>query len=375
MTAASAETVAGRLAELTEGSDEAAQRLRRLAAGAYQPYGKGASLKIPEGGRIRAGRAGGLPFDSLTTDLMLGCLPAAQVCYGSCFAAKGAFESGYDFGTRVPNVLDEEVFRADLAAIPAGQGYLRNGWNSDASWDWPKAVRLTELIRESGHHTVFITKMFKALSDDDAASLAGLGAELRISVSAFDSRPQLRMRMTAAEQYRGLGGVAVPTIMTAAFRDAALARRQDRIVEYFRERDFPMGENSLRFVPGSPVLDAIDLDACRPTADTRDLWSGRMYADLRVPTLTCVPAQYRGLRSPYLSKNDPEFLASLWNESVPLHADVLAAAERPKPRQCGVALDWDRTITPGPVDGERSVAASDAAAPASDAAVPAGGAP
>lgn len=364
MTAAGPEVMARELADITGKSDEAAQRLRRLAAGAYQPYGKGASLKIPNGGCIRAGRAGGLPFDSLTTDLMLGCLPATQVCYGSCFAAKGAFESGYDFGTRVPNVLNEEVLRADLAAIPATQGYLRNGWNSDASWDWPKAVRLTELIRESGHHTVFITKVFMALPDEMAARLAELGAELRVSVSAFDSKPQLRMRLKAVEQYRSVGGVAVPTIMTAAFRDEALARRQDRIVAYFCDRDFPMGENSLRFVPGSPVLDAIDHSACRPTADTKDLWSGRLYADLRVPTLTCVPARYAGLQSPYLSKNDPEFLESLWHESVPLHADVLSAAERPKPRQCGVALDWDRTIAPGPTDGERRIAASDAAAPA-----------
>ena len=362
MTTTDAEVV-GELTGLTGGSDEAAQRLRRLAARAYQPYGKGAKLKIPEGGSIRAGRAGGLPFDSLTTDLMLGCLPAAQVCYGSCFAAKGAFESGYDFGSRVPNVLDEELFRIDLAAIPAAQGYLRNGWNSDASWDWPKAVRLTELIGESGRHTVFITKVFRALPGDLAARLAELGAELRVSVSAFDSKPQLAMRAKAVEQYRGVGGVAVPMIMTAAFRDEVLVRRQDRIVAYFRDRDFPMGENSLRFVPGSPVLDSIDHSACRPTADTRDLWSGRLFPDLQVPTLTCVPAGYEGLQSPYLSKNDPEFLMSLWHESVPLHADVLSAAERPKPRQCGVALDWERTTASGPA-GERRIEAVDAAVPA-----------
>ncbi len=280
MTAAKSEVMAGELAELTGESDEAAKRLRRLAAGAYQ-YGKGAALKVPKGGPIRAGRAGGLPFDSLTTDLMLGCCRLPGLLR-QLFRRQGGFRVRLRLRHPVPNVLDEEVFRADLAAIPATQGYLRNGWNSDASWDWPKAVRLTELIRESGHHTVFITKVFTALPDEAAVRLAELGAELRVSVSAFDSRPQLRMRLTAIEQYRDVGGVAVPTIMTAAFRDAALARRQDRIVAYFCDRDFPMGENSLRFVPGSPVLDAIDHRACRPTADTKDLWSGRLYPDLRV---------------------------------------------------------------------------------------------
>lgn len=325
-----------------DSADQAGRRLRRLVSRAYGHYGAQKSLKVPRGGPIRAGRAGGLPFDSLTSDLMLGCLPATQICYGNCFAARAAFESGYDFGTRVPNVLDEETFRADLDALPEDQGYLRNGWNSDASWDWATAARLTELIHASGRHTVFITKVFRPVPEDLATRMAALGAELRISVSAFDTEAQLRLRTRTSVQYRAAGGVVVPVIMTSRFRDAELAHRQDLIVDYFRERDFPLGENSLRFVPGSPVLEAIETDALRSTSDTGDLWSGRLYEDLPVPTLTSVPAQYRGLASGYLSENDAGSLAALWHEPVPTHTQVLSPARQAKPRQCGVALDWPR---------------------------------
>ncbi len=60
------------------------QETRRLIGQTFERVGSG--LARPEPEVIRAGRAGGLAFDSLTTDVCVGCLPASQVCYGSCFA-------------------------------------------------------------------------------------------------------------------------------------------------------------------------------------------------------------------------------------------------------------------------------------------------
>ena len=68
-------------------------------------------LRAASGEPIRAGRRGGLPFDSLIGDVVTGCLPATTACYGSCFAAFGAFRAGFDFGHRVPNRLDEALLR------------------------------------------------------------------------------------------------------------------------------------------------------------------------------------------------------------------------------------------------------------------------
>ncbi|HEB3530100.1 TPA: hypothetical protein RZC51_001585 [Burkholderia cenocepacia] len=111
---------------------------------------EGSALRSHTPVTIRAGRHDGLPFDSLTTDLYMGCLPASQICYGSCFAARGAPAAGYDFGSRVENMLDVGQLQADLLSLPQEQRFLRNGWNSDASWNWPKAYALAKLIREAG---------------------------------------------------------------------------------------------------------------------------------------------------------------------------------------------------------------------------------
>ena len=114
----------------------------RLAVGdAFGHYSRHTGLATLAAELIRAGRPGGLSFDSLTTDLFLGCLPATQICYGSCFAARAAFDAGVDFARRVPNVLDEVTFTDDLERLPGDQKYLRNGWNSDPSWDWSQAAR------------------------------------------------------------------------------------------------------------------------------------------------------------------------------------------------------------------------------------------
>jgi hypothetical protein len=316
------------------------RRLRALAASSFASYRYDTSLRRPEPELIRAGTRGHLPFEALTTDLVRGCLPATHVCYGNCFAARAAFEAGVDFGARVPNIMDHDVLREDLAALPGSQRYLRNGWNGDPSWDWDTAVELTRLVTASSRHMVFITKYFRELNPENRAALAQLGAELRISMSVFDPPAQLTARIRGAEAYRGHGGVAVAQMMTARFADDALNRKQDALVAALVRRDFPVSENSLRFGVGSPVLDAIDLRSCGRESEDGDLWSGRLYPQLRVPTLTSVPPGYSGLRSGFGSGNDAAFLDSLWHDPVRTHDEVMTETRTAKPRQCGVPARW-----------------------------------
>jgi hypothetical protein len=328
------------VAELDTFSCQPHRELTSYVARSFGDYQSNPNLTVPAPQKIRAGRAGGLPFESLTTDLFLGCLPGSLVCYGNCFAARGAFQAGIDFGKRVENILDEDVFRADLDMVPDGQRYLKNGWNSDPSWSWSKARRLAELIRASGRHVVFITKIFTRFDSETMSALASLGVELRISISAFDTAPQLEHRLQTMEDYREHHGIVVPQLFTTIFKDAELNGRQDHIAQYLVDRDFPAAENSLRLDPASPVLYMVDQQACREVADTGDLWCGRLYPELRVPALTGVPTEYLGLQSAYLSENDPMFVASLWRDGVPTREMVLSDASRRKPIQCGVSMKW-----------------------------------
>lgn len=264
---------------------ESEATVRSAIQRSFAEYAADSSLKPAMPRLVRAGCAGGLPFDSLTTDIVSGCLSAAQICYGSCFAAKAAFDAGIDFGKRVPNIVDEEILRSDLAALPPTQGYLRNGWNSDPSWDWKTALLLAEIISTSDRHPVFITKAFKLPDQDTLERLARVEAEIRVSVSAFDTALQAEQRLDLCERYRDCGGVAAPVIMTARFRSQELKERQDALVDHLLSRDFPLAENSIRFSPRAAVLELIDADSCGLVGNTGDYWSGRLCVRLRVPDL------------------------------------------------------------------------------------------
>lgn len=325
-------------------SNSLERHVNAVVAKAFGHYSLDPTLSVPEPQLIRAGKAGGLPFQSLTTDLNLGCLPPSKICYGSCFAARAAFNAGFNFGKRVENILDEEVFLSDLDVLPKSQGYLRNGWNSDPSWSWGKALRLSELIHSSGRHTIFITKCFIAPSEAIMRGLAALGVELRVSVSAFDTKSQLDCRINAIEDYRKHGGVAIPLLMTTRFKDPSLNVKQDEIFQYVVEHDLPAAENSLRFKDSSPVLELIDESACSRVVKSGDIWCGRLYPDtaVRIPTTTSIPPHYQGLQSPNLSENDSKFLKSLWYEPVPTHEEVKSKGLLDKPTKCGVPLDWNQ---------------------------------
>lgn len=320
-------------------TSEADREAARLTAESFKHYDSDSTLTPSTPRVIRAGKAGGLPFDTLTTDLFGGCLPGREVCYGNCFAARAAYAAGIDFGARVPNILDRDVLCADLERLPAGQKFLRNGWNSDPSWNWRDADVLSQWIRESGRLTIFNTKSFTRLQPDTLRSLAAVKAELWVCISAFDSDAQIEHRIDTIETFREAGGCAVPLVMTTRFSEPELNAKQEQLVQYMIDHDLPAAENSLRFAPTSPVTAVLDRRRMRQIASTGDFWSGRLYEGvLRVPTTSSLPSGYSGLQSSYLSRNDSDFLDSLFFDPVHTHEEVLASPPLEKPMQAGVPL-------------------------------------
>lgn len=320
-------------------ASEVDREAARLTAESFRHYDSDRTLTRSTPRVIRAGKAGGLPFDTLTTDLFGGCLPGREVCYGNCFAARAAYAAGIDFGARVPNILDRDVLCADLERLPASQKFLRNGWNSDPSWNWQDAVVLSQWLRESGRLTIFNTKSFTRLEPDTVRSLAAAKAELWVCVSAFDSDAQIEHRIDTIETFREAGGCAVPLVMTTRFSKPELNTKQEQLVQYMTDHDLPAAENSLRFAPTSPVMAILDRNRMRQIASTGDFWCGRLYAGvLRVPTTSSLPSGYSGLQSGYLSRNDSGFLDSLFFDPVRTHEEVLASPPLEKPVQAGVPL-------------------------------------
>ncbi|TNE63508.1 MAG: hypothetical protein EP335_09550 [Alphaproteobacteria bacterium] len=298
------------------------------------------ALAVPDPLQMRVGKAGGLPFDTLSTDVMTGCLPAELACYGTCFAAIASYKAGYDFGKRVPNIFDEAVLNADFAALPQEQGYVRNGWNSDPSWDWDKAIDLATLTHASGRIMIFISKCFNVPTDAQMQRLIDVGAEIRLSMSAFDTDAYLKHRFEFMHAFREKGGFVIALVITTRFKNPALNTRQDAIVEFLATNDFLAAENSLRVNEGARIIDSLDTTEMAKLQDSTDVWCGRLYEDkLRIPTTTSVPFSYRGLQSPFFSGNDPDFIQSLFFDPVPTRNDVMSGVPHQKPKQCGIGIE------------------------------------
>ncbi|REF28553.1 hypothetical protein BDD26_3482 [Xenorhabdus cabanillasii] len=313
--------------------------IKQLVRKSNETYSKGRKLKPAEPMLIRAGIAGGLPFNSLTTDVVTGCLPESMACYGMCFSAISSWENGIDFGKRIDNQLDEAIFLSDLHALPHCQKYIRCGWNSDPSWNWPLSIRMTELARDTGLLMIFITKAFRKMSDDIMRRLITAKAEIRVSVSALDTNVQLKQRLDFIENYRNAGGIVIPIVLTAFFKDIILMARQQNIVDWMVKYDYPAAENSLRFPYNAKISELVNSDMTKPLDKGDEFWSGRLYLEQLVfPTTTTIPENYQGIDSSYLSTLQLDEIQKLFIDPVKTHQEVIQSdLPLSSPKMCGVS--------------------------------------
>jgi hypothetical protein len=321
-------------------------RIQNLIKLSNSKYVVGDSKKTNKGREIRAGVYGGLPFDSLVSDVVTGCLPVKSACYGICFAAKNSWEQGFDFGKKVNNILDEDLFINDIKKIPETQKYLRCGWNSDPSWDWNTAVKLANIVFQHDKLMIFITKAFTKTQDNVLEKMIKARSEMRVSISAMDTDIQLEQRLSFIERYRKLGGVVIPILMTSFFKDTKLIDRQNSLVDWLVKGDYPAAENSLRFPIEAPISSVVNQSKCKQIKDENAIWSGRLYSDkLIFPTTTTVPNWYFGLSSGYLSKLDKSFIEKMFVDPVIEHNTIMSSETLYKPpRMCGVK-DENITLT------------------------------
>lgn len=296
-----------------------AKLIQEAVASSFGHYSKRSDLRTPDPVLIRAGTRGGLPSDSLTTDLFWGCLPAPVVCYGNCFAAKAAFSRGYNFGCRVENKLDPHILCEDLKHLPTSQKFVKNGFNSDPSIDWNKARDFAEIITSSGLHLLFITKCHTQPTEAILSDLAKFGVELKVSISAIDLDQPLQKRLSVIKKYQSLGGLAVPNIMTAKYQNNDLMYRQDKIIEFLLEHDIPACENPLRLEYGSHVSLMLDQTAIYSVPgkdsekDANEIYCGALYRKfLPLPPYYSMKSSYEGLPSNRLSDLSADFIKSCW---------------------------------------------------------------
>lgn len=319
-------------------------KYQKLAASEMR--GNISQLIQPQSIKIRAGKAGGLPFNALVTDVVSGCLCATAACYGACWAMEEAYQKGIDPSTRVPNELDETLLRSDLKKMPKEQGHVRCGWNSDPSWDWKKSAEIAEIVNEFNMITLFLTKAFYPLSPEITDRMVTAKAEMWVGMGALDTDANIGKRFEFMEAYRRAGGVSVPILLVSAYGIDELTVKQDRIAKMIIDHDFPGAENCMRARADRAMVKMGIMDANKSfLVDDQDpprYWSGRFYSDrLIVPTTSSLIDTYRGGISAYGSKNDPKEMEKLFVDRIPTRDELATGKSASKPSKAGVVRSWD----------------------------------
>ncbi|MFB6456723.1 hypothetical protein ACE38W_15735 [Chitinophaga sp. Hz27] len=232
---------------------------------------------------ILCGKSAGLPFDYLMTDIYSGCLPIKSICYGNCSAAEYWINKGHDFGSRHINNFDEKLFRQSIEQLPADQKWLRQGWVSDVSLShkaWELLASITDILMEHNIRLVIITKIFTHPTEEVMRKLAANKAEIRVSISAIDTKREIEKRFEFLHEYREVGGLAVPYLMSFKFTDEALRKNQELIVEQIIADDYIAAEHPLRLSNDNSGLEGADTERHYHPKFADQTWFGRLYSEI-----------------------------------------------------------------------------------------------
>ncbi|SFO11703.1 hypothetical protein [Xenorhabdus japonica] len=155
----------------------------------------------------------------------------------------------------------------------------------------------------------------------------------------MDTNVQLKQRLDFIEKYRNAGGIVIPIVLTAFFKDIALMERQQNIVDWMVKHDYPAAENSLRFPYNAKISELINPDMVKSLDKGNEFWSGRLYPEQLVfPTTTTIPENYQGIHSGYLSTLQLDEIYQLFIDPVKTHQEVMQSdLPLASPKMCGVS--------------------------------------
>lgn len=254
----------------------------------YQNYNKKYSLisnynlknlKPMEKSKIVCGKKYGLPFEYLMTDIYSGCLNLNNVCYGNCTAAQFWLKKGYNFGKRVLNDFDLCLFENAVNELPANQKWIRQGWVSDCSFSdksWELIALISDILFKHEISLLIITKIHKLPSKKIMQKLANNKTEIRVSLSALDTKFQQEKRLKFLIDYKNMGGIAVPYLMTTKYKNKILKNNQEYIINYIIENDFIAGEHPLRIEKDNPLFYELENDGFYHPLYKNQYWFGRI---------------------------------------------------------------------------------------------------
>lgn len=100
-------------------------------------------------------------------------------------------------------------------------------------------MKIAKILADRNMHLLVITKLFHLPKESGTLSeLANCGTEIRVSISGTDSEAAIARKQEFLKKYRREGGIAIPYLMTAKFRDPDISNRQNRIIDWVIAEDF-----------------------------------------------------------------------------------------------------------------------------------------
>ena len=196
------------------------------------------------------------------------------------------------------NNFDEKEFRSSIEQLPREQRWLRQGWVSDCSLSkkaWDVLADASDILAEYNIRLVIISKVFTDPSEAVMQRLAKNKAELRVSISAIDTKREIEKRFDSLEAYRQAGGMAVPYLMSFKFADHALKNNQELIVEKVVADDYVAAEHPLRLSNDNIGLESAETDRHYHPKFADQTWFGRLYSEIGnfiLPPPTFLPPEY-----------------------------------------------------------------------------------
>lgn len=237
------------------------------------------NLKPMEKSKIVCGKKYGLPFEYLMTDIYSGCLNLESVCYGNCTAAQFWLKKGYDFGKRVLNDFDSCLFESSIKDLPSKQKWIRQGWVSDCSFSnesWELTAHISDILLKYDISLLIITKIHKMPSKKTMEKLAKNKTEIRVSLSALDTKVQLEKRLKFLTEYKNMGGISIPYLMSSKYKNNILKDNQEYIINYIVENNFIAGEHPLRIEKDNPLFSELENDGFYHPLYKNQYWFGRI---------------------------------------------------------------------------------------------------
>jgi hypothetical protein len=164
-------------------------------------------------------------------------------CYNLCYASKTAGFYGYDFGVAVSRkISDAAESQTTLFDLPGDGGdsaivnmvknhhldWFRIGTMGDPCHDWELTVEVCEWLGAI-KTPVIVTKHWMICRDQLLNRLRNVGVVFNTSVSALDSKQELKHRLKQYERIKQAGIKSVLRIVSCEFGNTEEGRRLDEV--------------------------------------------------------------------------------------------------------------------------------------------------